>query len=59
MTASDGQSPVEVELTVDCGLFDDGGDNAKAKKPRSRFKDTTLVLTTTSDLDYLDFRRIS
>lgn len=59
MTASDGKTPVEIELTVECGLLEDGNDSAKSKGSKTRYRDTTLILTTTSDLDFLDFRRIS
>ncbi|KAF7791334.1 hypothetical protein EIP86_002348 [Pleurotus ostreatoroseus] len=58
VTASDGIQPVEVELTIECGLLEDNTP-VQAKKAKTKFRDTTLVLTVTSDLDFIDFRRIS
>ncbi|KAJ3551777.1 hypothetical protein NM688_g4511 [Phlebia brevispora] len=58
VTASDGQQPIELELAIECGVEEES-DAPKINKPKSKFRDTTLVLTTTSDLDFIDFRRIS
>ena len=57
-TYSDGSSPVEVELAITCGLSD-GSDNevGQPKKSKSKYKDMTQILTVSSDLDYVDFRR--
>ncbi|KIP12314.1 hypothetical protein PHLGIDRAFT_330071 [Phlebiopsis gigantea 11061_1 CR5-6] len=57
-THSDGSSPVEVELAVTCGLLDDSDTGAGLpKKSKSKYKDMTQILTVSSDLDYVDFRR--
>ena len=58
VTASDGIQPVEVELAIECGLLEDNAP-VQAKKAKTKFRDTTLVLTVTSDFDFIDFRRIS
>lgn len=57
MAESDGDSPVEVELSIECGLLVESGTNAKRKKA-TRGVDMTVVLTHNSDLDFIDFRRI-
>ena len=59
ITVSNGKTPVEVELNVECGVREDGVDSTKAKRLKLKSRDTTLVLTTTSDLEFIDFRRIS
>jgi ATP-dependent DNA helicase HFM1/MER3 len=54
-----GHKPVEVELSVDCSLATDQSFSAcKAKKQKGRASNMTTVLTLTSDLDFIDFRRI-
>ncbi|TCD63539.1 Sec63 [Steccherinum ochraceum] len=55
VTPSDGQSPVEVELSIQCGLVQEGGFMPK-KKPM-RGGEWTVVFACNSDLDYIDFRR--
>ncbi|EPS99015.1 hypothetical protein FOMPIDRAFT_1031123 [Fomitopsis schrenkii] len=52
------QGPVEVELEVECGMIVER-DAAPTKKSKARTSDMTLVLTVTSELDFVDFRRIS
>jgi ATP-dependent DNA helicase HFM1/MER3 len=55
-----GQKPVEVELSVECSLMADHSTAgaSKAKKQQGRGSNMTTVLTLTSDLDFIDFRRI-
>jgi ATP-dependent DNA helicase HFM1/MER3 len=55
-----GQKPVEVELSVGCSLIADHSTAgaSKAKKQQGRGSNMTTVLTLTSDLDFIDFRRI-
>ena len=57
ITRSDGQSPVEVELAITCGIKNDSAD-PKSKKGKSKFRDSTVVFVVTSTLDFVDFRRI-
>ncbi|KAI0690593.1 hypothetical protein BC835DRAFT_1407505 [Cytidiella melzeri] len=59
VTPSDGKSPVEVELVIQCGLLHELADAPQPKKGKSHFREATMVVTVTSDLDYVDFRRIS
>ena len=59
VTPSDGASPVEVELAVTCGVEDGSWTEGKSKKGKSKFRDMTLVLTVNSDMDFVDFRKIS
>jgi ATP-dependent DNA helicase HFM1/MER3 len=58
ITPSDGTSPVEVELLVQCGLVDDIASVPQPRKGKMRFREATMLVTVTSDLDYIDFRRI-
>ncbi|EMD38220.1 hypothetical protein CERSUDRAFT_48078, partial [Gelatoporia subvermispora B] len=58
VTPSDGDRPVQVELSIRCAaLLSDPG-HTKHKKNRYRGSDTTTVLTLTSDHEFIDFRRI-
>ncbi|KAH9928154.1 uncharacterized protein B0H18DRAFT_875089 [Fomitopsis serialis] len=57
LVAHKAQKPVEVELEVECGLIIET-DSAKAKRGKTRMADMTAVLTVTSELDFVDFRRI-
>ena len=56
----EGHKPVVVELLVECSLVTDqsSGGPSKAKKQQGRASNMTTVLTLTSDLDFIDFRRI-
>jgi ATP-dependent DNA helicase HFM1/MER3 len=56
----EGHKPVEVELLVECSLVMDqsSGGPSKPKKQQGRASNMTTVLTLTSDLDFIDFRRI-
>ncbi|TFK54660.1 hypothetical protein OE88DRAFT_1731974 [Heliocybe sulcata] len=55
-----GKGPVSVTLSIECGLISDGiTHTSKPKKNKSRRGDMTAILSLTSDLDFIDFRRIS
>ncbi|KDQ61091.1 hypothetical protein JAAARDRAFT_173613 [Jaapia argillacea MUCL 33604] len=56
--SSVGNAAVEVELSISCGLILNGSSLPKSKKRKGRGTEHTAVLTTTSDLDFVDFRRI-
>lgn len=58
VSSDGGNTPVTVELSVECGLADAPTKGTKTKKHKGRSMDMTAVLTMTSDLDLLDFRRI-
>ncbi|KAJ7578472.1 Sec63 Brl domain-containing protein [Mycena floridula] len=54
-----GKSPVQVDLSIQCGLLSDPSAQPKYnKKQKSRESNMTTVLTLTSGLDLIDFRRI-
>ncbi|KAF9265706.1 P-loop containing nucleoside triphosphate hydrolase protein, partial [Marasmius fiardii PR-910] len=55
-----GKKPVEVILGISCGLLEAPGDaSSKVKKTKpTRFANMTVVLTLTSDNQFIDFRRI-
>ncbi|EPQ57931.1 P-loop containing nucleoside triphosphate hydrolase protein [Gloeophyllum trabeum ATCC 11539] len=60
ITSRGGKGPVNVEILVECGLASDQASHApKPKKNKARRGDMTAILTLTSDLDFVDFRRIS
>lgn len=59
VSSSAGKRPVSIELSVTCGLEKALNENSKQSKHRSRSVGMTSILTTTSDLDLVDFRRIS
>ncbi|KAJ7256507.1 Sec63 Brl domain-containing protein [Mycena haematopus] len=53
-----GADPVELELSITCGLAVEQSSASKGKKqPKSRTQ-MTAILTLTSDLEMIDFRRI-
>ncbi|KIK31009.1 hypothetical protein PISMIDRAFT_5571, partial [Pisolithus microcarpus 441] len=56
---SDGKNPVEVELSIECGLLPDSMASRKAKVPKRTGTEMTTLLTLTSDLIFIDFRRIA
>lgn len=56
-TNTSGES-VDIELMIECSLILDAAPAVKSKKNRKRNFDMTTVLTLTSDMDYVDFRRI-
>ncbi|CAA7271574.1 unnamed protein product [Cyclocybe aegerita] len=53
-----GRSPVEVDLLVECSVAEEKTYSVKSKKHRSRSFNWTAVLTLTSDMDFIDLRRI-
>lgn len=53
---SDGTNPVQVHLLVECGLVDEV--SPSTKKQNRHAMSITVVLTLTSDMDMIDFRRI-
>jgi ATP-dependent DNA helicase HFM1/MER3 len=55
---SDGTNPVQVHLLVECGLVDEVSPLIKPKKQNRHAMSITVVLTLTSDMDMIDFRRI-
>ena len=55
---SDGINPVQVHLLVECGLVDEISPSIKPKKQNHHAMSITVVLTLTSDMDMIDFRRI-
>jgi ATP-dependent DNA helicase HFM1/MER3 len=55
VSPSDGRSPVDVELSIECGILWDNR-VAKGSKKKSSTGMTTL-LTITSDFIFVDFRR--
>lgn len=57
-TFSDGTNPVQVHLLVECGLVDEVSPSIKSKKQNRHAMSITVVLTLTSDMDMIDFRRI-
>lgn len=54
-----GRTPVDVELSIECGVAEESGPTKTTKKQKSRFSQMTSVLTLTSDNIFVDFRRIS
>ncbi|KAF8844441.1 P-loop containing nucleoside triphosphate hydrolase protein [Paxillus ammoniavirescens] len=54
---SDGKSPVEVEISVECGLILDGSAPQRVKKSKWGRTEMTTLLIITSDLVFVDFRR--
>lgn len=54
------QEPVEVELSIECSLIADSSvpGVSKQKKQKGRSFNMTTVLTVTSDLEFVDYRRI-
>ena len=55
---SDGTDPVQVHLLVECGLVDEISPSIKPKKQSRHAMSITVVLTLTSDMEMIDFRRI-
>jgi ATP-dependent DNA helicase HFM1/MER3 len=50
---------VDVEVDIQCSVSLDGTSSSKSKGQRGRlYQDMTYILTVTSDLDFIDFRRI-
>ncbi|KAF8637338.1 hypothetical protein AX17_002839 [Amanita inopinata Kibby_2008] len=57
LCSSKGNGPVEVELSVCCRLADGSSDN-KSKKHKRREASITIIFAVTSDMEFIDFRRI-
>ncbi|KDR81750.1 hypothetical protein GALMADRAFT_59618 [Galerina marginata CBS 339.88] len=53
-----GESPVKIDLLVECGLTEEVVASFKPKKQRNRAFQMTAVLTLTSDMELIDLRRI-
>ncbi len=52
--------PVEVDLSIECGLTDETfTSQPKSKKQKGRVYNMTSIITLTSDMELIDFRRIS
>ncbi|KAL0946540.1 hypothetical protein HGRIS_012747 [Hohenbuehelia grisea] len=58
-STSDGKGPVVVDLAIECGLVQQQWKAQKNKKAKGRSVNMTAILTLTSEMDFLDFRRIS
>ncbi|KAF9227710.1 P-loop containing nucleoside triphosphate hydrolase protein [Gyrodon lividus] len=56
-THSNGNSHVEVEFSVECGLIFESSAPQRAKKPKWGRTEMTTLLIITSDLVFVDFRR--
>ena len=54
-----GEKPIKVELTITCQLENKLRAKSKMNKSRVQSFGMTSILTTTSGLDFVDFRRIS
>ncbi|KAJ7112430.1 hypothetical protein C8R43DRAFT_1159023 [Mycena crocata] len=52
-----GKDPVEIELSISCGLVVEPPNGSKGKKHKGRSQ-MTAIMTLTSDLEMIDFRRI-
>ncbi|KAG2146850.1 Sec63 Brl domain-containing protein [Suillus bovinus] len=59
VSPSDGKSPVDVELSIECGLLMDKRASTGSKKHKRGGFDMTTLFTMTSDFVFIDFRRIS
>ncbi|GLB34810.1 putative sec63 Brl domain containing protein [Lyophyllum shimeji] len=60
LSSNGGKDPVEVELSVECGLRErQGGQVSSKAKQKGRNLDMTVVLTLSSDMELIDYRRIS
>ncbi|KAF5380937.1 hypothetical protein D9615_004089 [Tricholomella constricta] len=61
VSSNGGKDPVEIDLSVECGLLEqqDGQMSSKAKKQKGRAFNMTVVLTMSSDMELFDYRRIS
>ncbi|PBK92990.1 P-loop containing nucleoside triphosphate hydrolase protein [Armillaria gallica] len=57
---SGASKPVEVDLSIECGLTDETfTSQPKSKKQKGRVYNMTSIITLTSDMELIDFRRIS
>ncbi|PCH39192.1 nucleoside triphosphate hydrolase protein, partial [Wolfiporia cocos MD-104 SS10] len=53
-----GKKAVEVDLSIECGLVLETESRSKTKTVENRFTDMTTVLALTSDLGFVEFRRV-
>lgn len=53
-----GKAPVEVDLLIECRLAEDSSYASRSRRHKGHASDMTAVLTLTSDMEFLDFRRI-
>lgn len=58
LTSPGGGKAVEVELSIECSTDQSSASASKTKKQKGRGLSMTTVLTVTSDLEFIDFRRI-
>jgi ATP-dependent DNA helicase HFM1/MER3 len=50
---------IDVEVDIGCSVSLESGSSSKSKGQKSRhYQDMTYILTVTSDLEFIDFRRI-
>jgi ATP-dependent DNA helicase HFM1/MER3 len=50
---------VDVEVEIQCSVSLEGASSPKSKAQKGRhYHDMTYILTLTSDMDFIDFRRI-
>jgi ATP-dependent DNA helicase HFM1/MER3 len=56
--SNSGKDPVELDLSIECGLATEMSKTIQRKKQRGLSSYMTAVLTHTSDLEFIDFRRI-
>jgi ATP-dependent DNA helicase HFM1/MER3 len=57
-TSGGNGDPIEVQFAVEVGLEHLGQSGWSSKKRKDRTMDITIVLTVTSDHEFVDFRRI-
>ncbi|KAH9060008.1 P-loop containing nucleoside triphosphate hydrolase protein [Lactarius vividus] len=55
---STSDSPIDVELDIQCSVSWEGASSKPKAHKNRHFADMTYVLTVTSDLEFIDFRRI-
>ncbi|KAK7034084.1 ATP-dependent DNA helicase MER3, partial [Paramarasmius palmivorus] len=59
VTSYGGRAAVDVSLKISCGLLEETSGSSKVKKQKTSWlSKMTAVVTLTSDLEYIDFRRI-
>ena len=49
---------IDVEVDIQCSVSLEGAASSKSKALKRHYHDMTYILTLTSDLDFIDFRRI-
>ena len=58
VTTYKGKQPVKINLTITCGVLD-AIEKPRGSKNRARSLGKTSILSVTSEMDFVDFRRIS